>query len=604
MLKYPLLLLLLLFVQIVHASEQPNILIITVDDMSADSIGVFGCPIDTTPHIDQLASKGLRFEHAHVQVGNCMPSRNVMWSGRYSHNNGVEGFYQVKQPEYPVLCDLMKEAGYFTGIRGKVSHSTPYSPYDWDEVLDTDANGNAHALKDPVSYGASTRDGIKHAQEQKKPFCLVINISDPHKPFYGVGKGGREFKDPFVPSRIFSVDEVPIPKFLFDDPIVRQELVQYYSSVRRADDCVGEVLKALEESGAEEKTLIMFLSDHGMPLPFAKTQLYHHSTRTPLIFVWPGKIEANSHDREHMVSAVDFLPTLLDVVRFKHPEDLDGRSFEPLLMGDSQENRDYVFKEYNENAGASRDPMRGVESRQYLYLFNPWSNGDRVMATATTGTMTYRRMKVLAAENSFLKERHDLYQHRVPEELYDVVNDPECLHNLIDIPEFQDTLHELEAQLQNWLKQTNDPLLEVFVKREDDQFREEYVQKVEQEALERRNGKRQRGEREAKPQSKKQELISIQTRQQSSLNEPLSVNIQYQLSESLGKQKLHVTLKSENNLRIERQVLEITGTGTKLVNFKIPEDYQGKAVRVAAFVGEDFEQSLQHLNSDLIKLQD
>src|SRR6185503_16709296 len=103
------------------AADRPNILIITTDDMSADSVGAFGCKLaGTTPHMDQLAKDGLRFRHAHVQVGNCMPSRNVMWSGRYPHNNRVEGFYQVRNPGYPVLADLMKAGGYFTAIRHKV----------------------------------------------------------------------------------------------------------------------------------------------------------------------------------------------------------------------------------------------------------------------------------------------------------------------------------------------------------------------------------------------------------------------------------------------------------------------------------------------------
>src|SRR5437899_6612476 len=105
---------LLLFGQL-SAAERLNVLIITIDDMSADSVGVFGCKLaGTTPNMDQLAKDGLRFAYAHVQVGNCMPSRNVMWSGRYPHNNHVEGFYQVKNPGYPHLVDLMKGAGYFT----------------------------------------------------------------------------------------------------------------------------------------------------------------------------------------------------------------------------------------------------------------------------------------------------------------------------------------------------------------------------------------------------------------------------------------------------------------------------------------------------------
>ena len=93
-------------------ADTPNLLVITVDDMSCDSAGVFdGVIPDLTPNMDQLASEGLRFEMAHVQVGNCYPSRNVMFSGRYPHSSGVEGFYQV-QNDYPVFCDVMQKAGY------------------------------------------------------------------------------------------------------------------------------------------------------------------------------------------------------------------------------------------------------------------------------------------------------------------------------------------------------------------------------------------------------------------------------------------------------------------------------------------------------------
>lgn len=110
------------------AVAKPNVLIITVDDMSCDSIGAFGCTLEgTSPNIDRLAAEGMKFLNAHVQVGNCYPSRNVMFSGRYPHRSGVEGFYQVKPIDFPVMCDVMKAAGYYTAIRGKVSHSTPRS---------------------------------------------------------------------------------------------------------------------------------------------------------------------------------------------------------------------------------------------------------------------------------------------------------------------------------------------------------------------------------------------------------------------------------------------------------------------------------------------
>ena len=472
------------------AAERPNILIITVDDMNADSMGTFGCKLaDTTPNMDDLAKQGLRFEYAHVQVGNCMPSRNVMWSGLYPHNNGVEGFYQVRDAKHPHLVDVMKAAGYFTGIRHKVSHSTPYSPYAWDLVLDTSPDGKRLHVKDAESYGASTASGIAAAQSTGKPFCLVINVADPHKPFYAEGKKGDTVKDPHVPSQVFTADEVPVPGFLFDDPIVRKELSHYYSSVRRADDCVGEILAALKTSGEEGKTFVMFLSDHGMPLPFAKTQLYHHSTRTPLVVKWPGVTKAGSVDSKHMVSAVDLMPTLLEVAGIKQEAATDGHSFASLLHGETQDNRDVIFKEYNENAGGSRDPMRAVQTKRLLYIFNPWSNGERIIATATTGTPTYRRMATLAKTNPKIAARHELYQHRVVEELYDVQQDPDCLNNLINDKAYQKDIEQLRSKLEVWMVKTGDHMLDTFRNRENAAAREAYVVKKEEAAAARKNRK-------------------------------------------------------------------------------------------------------------------
>ena len=291
---------------------------------------------------------------------------------------------------------------------------------------------------------------------------------------------------------MFTPDEVPVPGFLFDDLAVRKELSHYYSSVRRADDCVGEVLAALEASGHADDTFVLFLSDHGMALPFAKTQLYHHSTHTPLLIRWPGVTQPGSVDEAHMVSAVDFVPTLMDVCGLECPQGLDGRSFAPVLHGESQGGCEFVIKEYNENSGASRDPMRAVQSKRFLYIFNPWSNGERIFATATTGTPTYRRMAELAKTDARLAARLDLYQHRVPEELYDVVNDPDCLHNLIGDPAYTGELAPLLSALESSMASSNDPVLPVFQNRDDAAAREAYVQQVEKEAQARRAQKRKK----------------------------------------------------------------------------------------------------------------
>src|SRR6185312_8381646 len=130
-------------------------------------------------------------------------------------------------------------------------------------------------------------------------------------------------------------------------------------------------------------------------------------------------------------------PTLCDVLKLDTPKRLDGRSFAPLLKGEKQSGRDFVVTEYNENSGGSRDPMRSIITKDYAYIFSPWSDGKRQMATATLGTVTYRRMKALSPQNPQLAARLDLFEHRVPQELYDYAHDPDALTNLIDHPQHQ-----------------------------------------------------------------------------------------------------------------------------------------------------------------------
>lgn len=597
------------FVVCLQAAQPLNVLLITVDDMSADSLGCFGCKLaGTSPNIDRLATQGMRFNYAHVVVGNCMPSRNVMWSGRYPHNTGVEGFYQVKDAKYPHLVDLMKGAGYFTAIRGKVSHSTPYSPYAWDLDLDTMPNGEKAYIKNVASYGISTKQGIQAAKKAGKPFCLLINVSDPHKPFYAQGKKGETIPDPNKPSRVFTADEVPVPGFLFDDPVVREELSHYYSSVRRADDCVGEILHELKESGQYDNTLIMFVSDHGMPLPFAKTQVYRHSTNTPLMFIWPGVTKPGSVDNRHMVSAVDFLPTLLDIVGIPHPKGFDGRSFATLLKGGTQEGRDYVIKEYNENAGGNRDPMRAIETKDFLYIFNPWSNGKRIMATATTGTPTYRRMKELSATDPVIAARHELYQHRVVEELFNVQEDADALHNLMGQQFYSKEQKHLQDLLEAWMVKTHDPMLEVFRKRQDPAFREAYVQAEQKEADERRSNKKGKGKAAkkgmrkgvAKSNGKKADnLISWSLPETVVPGQAVVVKLEHHFPADLGEQTLQVTLKEgKSGKRVERKILKVSGEGKVEVSFKVPAQVADNTVRFAAFVGEEFTENLQYLQSN------
>ena len=475
----------------VASADRPNILFISVDDMNCDSVGVYGSALeDTTPNIDRLASEGLRFEYAHVMVGNCFPGRNVMFSGRSSHSNLVEGFYPIRQPHYPHLVDLMKAGRYFTGIFGKVNHTTPYTPYSWDLVMGRGA-GEKNPVKDAGSYYRTTAEGIAAATAADKPFCLLINVSDPHLPFYRWSRR-QEVDDPYVPSRLYSPEEVPVAGYLPDTPNVRKELAHYYMAVRRADDCVGETLRALKDSGQTNQTVVVFLSDHGMPFPFAKTCLYHHSTRTPWIVRWPGEVKPGTHDTEHMISALDLLPTLLDIADIKHPIGLEGRSFHSVLKGQKQLDRDYVVKEYNESSARRRHPMRAIQTKRFNYIFNPWAVGGRTFQAAAQGTLSYRELVSVAKTDPLWDKRLQQFEVRTVEEFFDIENDPDNLINLINDPEWQEEIAAHRAMLGQWMKKTNDPVFAAFQNRENSDYLNGFVEAMQSEAFRRRQVDRER----------------------------------------------------------------------------------------------------------------
>ncbi|MFO1440003.1 MAG: sulfatase [Verrucomicrobiaceae bacterium] len=589
---------LLAFCPVLFAAR-PNLLIITTDDMSCDSVGVYGCKMkDTTPHMDRLAARSLRFNHAHVVVGNCMPSRNVMWSGKYPHNNHIEGFRAISKAEktYPVLGDIVKEAGYFTGIRHKVEHSTPYSPFPWDVDLREEKRDD---VKNAASWGKAATNGMQAAKQAGKPFCLLLNIADPHKPFYAEGKKGKLVDDPNVPTRVFKPEEVVVPGFLPDDPVIRQELALYYSSVRRADDAVGSILEALKASGEEENTVIVFLSDHGMPLPFAKTQLYHHSSRTPLMIRWPGVTKDGTVDEEHLISTVDLLPTILDMLGIASPGGFDGQSFAGVLKGEKQPERTMIFKEHNENAGGQNTPMRAVQTKDWLYIFSPWSNGTRVMSGATAGTETCRQMRVLAKNNEQVAARIDLFDHRVPAEAYEVRYDPDALTNLIAKPEHAAQVTMLEKALEDWMVRTKDPLLEVFRRRDDAAFREAFMKSLETKQMGRKE--RQAANNALQKPKNAKALIELGIPKSVLPGQKAVVKLKHHFPAELGEKPVQVTLKNGKGDRIKRIELKASGEGEQEVSFDIPADVT--SVSFAGLVGKSINDALQHLQSKVVPVK-
>ena len=234
--------------------------------------------------------------------------------------------------------------------------------------------------------------------------------------------------------------------------------------MRRADRITGAVLEELDKAGLADNTLVMFLSDHGMPLPFAKTNCYYHSTRTPWIVRLPGITKPGSIDRRNMVSGIDLAPTVLDILGLKPLEGMDGRSFRPLLSGKAQSGRDRIFTHFHRTAGRRDYPMRSLLTRRWGYIYNGWADGKLVFKNESQNGLTMAAMKAAAANNSSIAERVKLFLYRVPEELYDYEKDPDALNNLIGDPAHKDRVADFRRQLAEHMKGTSDPQLAPFNK--------------------------------------------------------------------------------------------------------------------------------------------
>lgn len=432
-----------------------NVLLITADDLNYDSLGVTGCKVaNITPNLDRLAKQGLLFKNAHVTIAVCQPCRSVLMTGRYPHRNGALGFQPINR-NVPTLQESLRDAGYLNGILAKVPHLAPLNKFCWDTVV---KGGQLGIGRSPEKYYQHAKKFLESAKAQGKPFFLMANAQDPHRPFAGSQQEKRRRGQWPKVSRTYKSSEVTVPGFLPDIPKVRQEIAEYYTSVHRCDEVIGAVLKALDDTGFAENTLVMFLSDHGMALPFAKTNCYLHSTRTPWIVRWPNVVKANQTDESHFISGIDFMPTILDALKLSTVKGMDGRSFVPLLQGKKQDDREQVYTVFHRTSGRKDYEMRSIINHKYGYIYNAWSDGKTIFRNESQNGLTMRAMRVAAENHPKIAERVKLFLYRVPEELYDYQNDPDARNNLANDPKYQKTLKDFRTRMKSEMEKLKDPL--------------------------------------------------------------------------------------------------------------------------------------------------
>lgn len=454
-----------LFTQFLSAADAPkwNLLFITADDMNADSVGWMGCKLGATPNLDAFAATAHQFRNNHVTVPICQPGRSAFMTGRVPHRNGALGFQPIT-PGTPTLTSVLKAAGWFTAVIDKHVHMKPDAEFNWDLKL----TGSG---KNPKLFGEHVAQSLKAAADAGKPFFLNANITDPHRPFYASeqleGQKAKknkkaELREGEGEVKPFKPDEITVPSFLEDIPDVRREVAQYYSSVRRFDASFGETMAALKAAGREADTVVIFLSDHGMSFPFSKATVYRNGTWVPVLVRWPGM--GPTQHREELVSSVDIVPTLLEVLKQPALAGVDGRSWLPLARGESQPGRDFVITHVNTVSSGKPFPQRCVRTKDFSYQFHAWPNGTPYFRVEAMSGMTFNAMAKAAETDAKIKGRVQQLLVGAPEQFFDLRTDPDERVNLITDPKHEAEIARLKKLLLAHMEKTIDPQLENFRK--------------------------------------------------------------------------------------------------------------------------------------------
>lgn len=429
--------------------SRPNIVFILADDMNRDTWGIYGSENCKTPHIDRLASEGMRFDHAYCAVSMCAPFRQELYSGRTPWRTNTLPNHSRSKAGTRSIVHYLKPLGYKVALIGK-SHVGPKECYPFDHY----PGKNKAADQNPF-FVKKTRDVIGECGKSSKPFCIFIASSDGHSP-YTTGD-----------TSVFSPEKFTIPPYWLDTKPLRSTLVKYYAEVSNFDRLVGQIRKELEAADQWENTILMVCSEQGTGLPFAKWTCYDNGLHTGLVAHWPKVIQPGSV-AGNLISIADITPTLVDAAGGKlAPEDCDGKSFLPTLQGKDQELNDYVYGAFtNCNIIGNRDrifPVRVIRNKKYSLIYNPNFSSQtsnvtvdaaRKMLTdpSKTGNDVAASWVRLARKDASALPLVKKLHHRPEYEFYALDRDPAELKNEIQNAEFKSEIERMKKRLHSQLK--------------------------------------------------------------------------------------------------------------------------------------------------------
>lgn len=440
------------------AAGRMNILLITGDDLGLQ-LGCYGEKRIRTPHMDNLAASGVRFETAYVTQASCSPSRSSIFTGLFPHGTGQYGLANTGFELHPQLWSatipaVLKKAGYRTGVIGKV-HVEPEDQivFDYDER-------RSHGLTRTVKEAAA-RVRRFLSESGQAPFFLMVNFADPHA-----------FRDPkdrnrwYFPPQVDGLPEKPLPpgpSTLWDwqgvdTPASRERVANFLNAVARLDAGVGMVMEELKRAGHWEDTVVMLIGDNGPPFERGKTTCYEAGLRTPFLIRWPGLSRAGLASKA-LVSTVDIAPTVFDAAGVTSPIQVHGRSLRPLLSGSSRDWREYLAGEFHCHGANAFFPRRAIRNQRYKLIHNLLA-GRSKPATGIDGDRALQAAREPRYENTRVREAFERYANPPEFELYDLQSDPAEFVNLAGKPEMRAVQDRLTQALLTWRRRTQDPFLD------------------------------------------------------------------------------------------------------------------------------------------------
>ncbi|HUT88498.1 MAG TPA: sulfatase [Thermoguttaceae bacterium] len=429
--------------------RRPNVLLVHCHDLG-QFLHCYGVETVQTPNLDALASEGVRFSRSFCTNPGCSPSRASIFTGRWPHSNGVMGLCHANfawdlHPDERHLAQILADAGYATAAVGTVHEtSSGFQRCGYERHV-------RQAAAQPAT-DAAIRLLREFQGKSDKPFFLSVGFIEPHRLRYTEPSWpGSLPRDSSFPGPALEPDDslgVAIPGYLRDTEGVRRELAGLQGMVRHVDTQFGRLTSALKELGLESGTLVLFTADHGIAMPRAKCSLYEPGVQVALLLRLPGR-QGWHGGKVHaeMISNIDYLPTILELLGLPISESVQGRSFAPLLDGRPYQPREEIFTELTYHN--YYDPRRAIRTETHKLIVN---------FTTAPAFMDPSQCWRPPSETVVPQNPAAAYHNHV--EIYDLTADPWEQNDVADRPEYAAIRAKLLERLHQHLVETEDPILQ------------------------------------------------------------------------------------------------------------------------------------------------